>query len=125
SSAQAWQAPRAQTRRADKTRRCGQAMLHTSPDRICLGTAPARRMSVTPDRPPPVIRGRGMTTPSTLDPSLGYALANATVSAAMAAERLVGRGDEQASEEAAAAAMRAALAQVEMAGLVVVGEADG
>jgi len=66
-----------------------------------------------------------MTTPSTLDPSLGYALANATVSAAMAAERLVGRGDEQASEEAAAAAMRAALAQVEMAGLVVVGEADG
>ena len=60
-----------------------------------------------------------------LDPSLGYALANATVSAAMAAERLVGRGDEQAAEEAAAAAMQAALSQVDMAGLVVVGEADG
>jgi fructose-1,6-bisphosphatase II / sedoheptulose-1,7-bisphosphatase len=60
-----------------------------------------------------------------LNPALGYALANATVSAAMAAEGFVGRGDEQAAEEAAAAAMRAALSIVNMSGLVVVGEADG
>jgi fructose-1,6-bisphosphatase II / sedoheptulose-1,7-bisphosphatase len=60
-----------------------------------------------------------------LNPALGYALANATVAAAMAAEGLVGRGDEQAAEEAAAVAMRDALAIVNMSGLVVVGEADG
>src|SRR5262245_4856748 len=60
-----------------------------------------------------------------MNPALGYALANATVSAAMAAEGLIGRGDEQAAEEAAAAAMRAALSIVNMSGVVVVGEADG
>lgn len=66
-----------------------------------------------------------MTSNIPLDPSLGYALANATVAAAMAAEAMVGRGDEQAAEEAAASAMRAALNSVEIAGQVVVGEADG
>jgi fructose-1,6-bisphosphatase II / sedoheptulose-1,7-bisphosphatase len=60
-----------------------------------------------------------------LNPALGYALANATVCAAMAAEGLVGRGDEQAAEEAAAAAMRDALNIINMSGLVVVGEVDG
>jgi fructose-1,6-bisphosphatase II / sedoheptulose-1,7-bisphosphatase len=60
-----------------------------------------------------------------LNPALGYALANATVYAAMAAEGLVGRGDEQAAEVAAAAAMREALNSINMSGLVVVGEADG
>ena len=60
-----------------------------------------------------------------LNPALGYALANATVAAAMAAEGHVGRGDEQSAEEAAAAAMSAALSIVNMSGLVVVGEADG
>ena len=66
-----------------------------------------------------------MTSNTPLDPSLGYALANATVAAAMAAEAMVGRGDEQAAEEAAASAMRAALNSVDIAGQVVVGEADG
>ena len=60
-----------------------------------------------------------------MNPALGYALANATVNAAMAAEGLVGRGDEQAAEEAAAAAMQAALNIINMSGLVVVGEAEG
>jgi fructose-1,6-bisphosphatase II / sedoheptulose-1,7-bisphosphatase len=62
---------------------------------------------------------------SVLTPSLGYALAGATISAAMAAEGMVGRGDEQAAEEAAASAMQAALNEVDISGRVVVGEADG
>ena len=62
---------------------------------------------------------------SALNPALAYALANATISAAMAAEGLVGRGDEQAAEIAAAAAMQAALNSVDMSGLIVIGEAEG
>jgi fructose-1,6-bisphosphatase II / sedoheptulose-1,7-bisphosphatase len=60
-----------------------------------------------------------------LNTALAYALANATISAAMAAEGLVGRGDEQAAEIAAATAMQAALNTIDMTGLVIVGEADG
>ena len=56
--------------------------------------------------------------------TLGYAIAGATVSAAIAAERWVGRGDEQAAEEAAAVAMREALNAVDFTGHVVVGEVD-
>jgi fructose-1,6-bisphosphatase II / sedoheptulose-1,7-bisphosphatase len=62
---------------------------------------------------------------SALSTALAYALANATESAARAAEGFVGRGDEQAAENAAAAAMRAALSTVAMSGIVVVGEAEG
>jgi fructose-1,6-bisphosphatase II / sedoheptulose-1,7-bisphosphatase len=43
----------------------------------------------------------------------------------MAAEAMVGRGDEREAEEAAAAAMRDALNDIDIAGRVVVGEADG
>ena len=56
--------------------------------------------------------------------TLGYAMAGATIAAAMAAETWVGRGDEQAAEEAAAAAMREALNIIDFAGRVVVGEMD-
>lgn len=56
--------------------------------------------------------------------TLGYAVANATVAAAIAAERWVGRGDEQAAEEAAARAMRDALNAIDFTGHVVVGEVD-
>jgi len=62
---------------------------------------------------------------SVLNASLGYALASATISAAMAAEGMVGRGDEREAEEASAAAMRDALNDIDIAGKVVVGEADG
>jgi fructose-1,6-bisphosphatase II / sedoheptulose-1,7-bisphosphatase len=62
---------------------------------------------------------------SALNTALAYALANATESAARAAEAYVGRGDEQAAEVAAAAAMQAALNTVAMSGQVVVGEAEG
>lgn len=56
-----------------------------------------------------------------LTTSLGYALAGATMSAAAAAEAMVGRGDEQSAEEAAVKAMQAALAGIDMAGRIVVG----
>lgn len=60
-----------------------------------------------------------------LNAALGYAMASATISAAMAAEAMVGRGDEREAEEAAAAAMRDALNAIDIAGNVVVGEVDG
>ena len=56
--------------------------------------------------------------------TLGYAVAGATVAAAMAAESWVGRGDEQAAEEAAAHAMRDALNAIDFTGHVIVGEVD-
>lgn len=56
--------------------------------------------------------------------ALGYAMSGATIAAAMAAEAWVGRGDEQAAEEAAAAAMRDALNAIDFSGRVVVGEVD-
>jgi fructose-1,6-bisphosphatase II / sedoheptulose-1,7-bisphosphatase len=71
------------------------------------------------------VEGAEMVKASMLNAYLGYAMASATMSAAMAAERMVGRGDEQAAEEAAAAAMRATLNAIEIRGRVVVGEAEG
>ncbi len=56
--------------------------------------------------------------------TLGYAMAGATIAAAMAAEGWVGRGDEQGAEEAAASAMRDALNAIDFRGRVVVGEVD-
>ncbi len=60
-----------------------------------------------------------------IDATLGYALSHATIAAAIAAETMVGRGDEQAADEAAAAAMHAALQQIDFAGKVVVGHGIG
>lgn len=57
--------------------------------------------------------------------TLSYAMAGATIAAAMAAETWVGRGDEQAAEVAAAGAMRDALNAIDFSGRVVVGEAEG
>jgi fructose-1,6-bisphosphatase II / sedoheptulose-1,7-bisphosphatase len=51
-------------------------------------------------------------------------MAGATIAAATAAEGWIGRGDEQAAEQAAAEAMRAALNAIDFAGHVIVGEAD-
>lgn len=66
-----------------------------------------------------------MTRQTMLNASLAYAMASATISAAMAAEGHVGRGDEREAEEASAAAMRDALNAIDIAGSVVVGEAEG
>ena len=60
-----------------------------------------------------------------IDPFLSYAMAAATISAAMGAERFVGRGDEQAAEEAAASAMRETLNTIAIRGREIVGEAEG
>lgn len=54
---------------------------------------------------------------------LGYAMAGTTIAAATAAGSWVGRGDEQAAEEAAASAMRHALNLISLSGRVIVGEA--
>ncbi len=57
---------------------------------------------------------------SVLSSTLAYALVAVTERAAVAAGRTVGRGDEQAADAAAFAAMHAALAEIDMAGRVVV-----
>src|SRR5690606_1759356 len=47
-----------------------------------------------------------------------------TEAAAVAASKLVGRGDEKAADQAAVEAMRAALNELEMDGTVVIGEGE-
>jgi fructose-1,6-bisphosphatase II / sedoheptulose-1,7-bisphosphatase len=55
-----------------------------------------------------------------LSSTLAYALVAVTERAAVAADRTVGRGDEQAADAAAFAAMHAALAEIDMSGRIVV-----
>ena len=57
--------------------------------------------------------------------TIGYAMASATIAAAIAAERWVGRGDESGAGQASAEAMRDALNVIAFSGHVVVGEVDG
>jgi fructose-1,6-bisphosphatase II / sedoheptulose-1,7-bisphosphatase len=52
------------------------------------------------------------------------ALARAPIAAAIAAARLVGRGDERAADQAAVDAMREALNALPMRGRVVIGEGE-
>lgn len=59
-----------------------------------------------------------------LTPAIGYSIVHATMAAAMAAEAMVGRGDEQAADEAAARAMLAALNQTAMSARIMVGDGD-
>jgi fructose-1,6-bisphosphatase II / sedoheptulose-1,7-bisphosphatase len=61
---------------------------------------------------------------SILTPQLAFALAGVTERAAIAAERLVGRGDEMAADQAAVDAMRSALNEIEMKGRIVIGEGE-
>ena len=55
---------------------------------------------------------------------LALALARAPINAAIAAARLVGRGDERAADQAAVDAMRAALNALPIRGRVVIGEGE-
>ncbi|MBL8547168.1 MAG: class II fructose-bisphosphatase [Hyphomonadaceae bacterium] len=55
---------------------------------------------------------------------LALALARAPINAAIAAARLVGRGDERAADQAAVDAMRAALNTLQIRGRVVIGEGE-
>lgn len=59
-----------------------------------------------------------------LDRVLAMELVRVTEAAAMAAARLVGRGDETAADEAAVKAMRAAFDHVAVDGTVVIGEGE-
>jgi fructose-1,6-bisphosphatase II / sedoheptulose-1,7-bisphosphatase len=67
----------------------------------------------------------GMVTAShTLDRVLVLEMVRVTEAAAVAASRLIGRGDEKAADHAAVEAMRAALNTLEMDGTVVIGEGE-
>jgi fructose-1,6-bisphosphatase II / sedoheptulose-1,7-bisphosphatase len=55
---------------------------------------------------------------------IGYSLLRATVIAAAAAEAMVGRGDEQAADEAAGRALQLALNDADMIARIVVGDGD-
>jgi fructose-1,6-bisphosphatase II / sedoheptulose-1,7-bisphosphatase len=73
-----------------------------------------------------VIRGTIMsiTASSVLDRVLVLEMVRVTEAAAIAASKLVGRGDEKAADAAAVEAMRAALNGLDMDGTVVIGEGE-
>ena len=58
------------------------------------------------------------------DRNLALELVRVTEAAALAAARLVGRGDKKAADQAAVDAMRAVLDTVQMDGVVVIGEGE-
>jgi len=59
-----------------------------------------------------------------LDRNLALELVRATESAAMAASRWMGRGDQDAADKAAVHAIRLGLASIDMDGVVVIGEGE-
>ena len=65
-----------------------------------------------------------ITASSVLDRVLVLEMVRVTEAAAIAASRLVGRGDEKAADAAAVEAMRAALNELPMDGTVVIGEGE-
>jgi fructose-1,6-bisphosphatase II len=65
-----------------------------------------------------------MSTDGPLDRNLSFELARVTESAAIAAARWQGRGDKNAADDAAVRAMRLTLANVDMDGIVVIGEGE-
>lgn len=65
-----------------------------------------------------------MAASGSLDRNLAFELARVTEAAAMAAARLQGRGDKNAVDAAAVEAMRKTLANVDMDGVVVIGEGE-
>jgi fructose-1,6-bisphosphatase II / sedoheptulose-1,7-bisphosphatase len=65
-----------------------------------------------------------VTASTTLDRVLVLEMVRVTEYAAMAASRLIGRGDEKAADAAAVEAMRAALNELDFDGTVVIGEGE-
>ncbi|MCR9254974.1 MAG: class II fructose-bisphosphatase [Alphaproteobacteria bacterium] len=65
-----------------------------------------------------------MKTEATLDRNMALEAVRVTEAAALAASRLMGRGDEKAADQAAVDAMRRALNGLEIAGTVVIGEGE-
>ena len=66
----------------------------------------------------------GETASNNLDRVLVLEMVRVTEAAAIAASKLIGRGDEKAADAAAVEAMRAALNQLDMDGTVVIGEGE-
>ncbi|NND17023.1 MAG: fructose-bisphosphatase class II, partial [Silicimonas sp.] len=58
------------------------------------------------------------------DRMLSLGLARVSEAAALASARLIGRGDENAADQAAVDAMRTQLNQLEIKGVVVIGEGE-
>ncbi|MEO5612777.1 MAG: class II fructose-bisphosphatase [Sphingomicrobium sp.] len=67
---------------------------------------------------------RHVTASSVLDRVLVLEMVRVTEAAAIAAAKLIGRGDEKAADHAAVEAMRAALNELPMDGTVVIGEGE-
>jgi fructose-1,6-bisphosphatase II / sedoheptulose-1,7-bisphosphatase len=65
-----------------------------------------------------------MSSPPTLDRNLALETARVTEAAALAASKLMGRGDEKAADQAAVDAMRSALNSLQIDGKVVIGEGE-
>src|SRR5919108_2263380 len=63
-------------------------------------------------------------TPPPMDRNLAFELARVTEAAAMAAARWMGRGDKNSADQAAVTAMRMTLNNVDMDGIVVIGEGE-
>jgi len=66
----------------------------------------------------------GATSSNALDRVLVLEMVRVTEAAAVAASKLIGRGDEEAADQAAVEAMRAALNQLPFDGVVVIGEGE-
>jgi len=71
-----------------------------------------------------MVNSSPVTASSVLDRVLVLEMVRVTEAAAIAASRLVGRGDEKAADAAAVEAMRAALNELPMDGTVVIGEGE-
>ncbi|MDZ4734971.1 MAG: class II fructose-bisphosphatase [Rhodospirillaceae bacterium] len=65
-----------------------------------------------------------MNSPKTIDRNLALEVVRVTEAAALAASRLMGRGDEKAADQAAVDAMRRALNGLAIEGTVVIGEGE-
>src|SRR6201996_9670061 len=65
-----------------------------------------------------------MTDNATMDRNLALEAVRVTEAAALAASRLMGRGDEKAADQAAVDAMRTALNRMAIEGTVVIGEGE-
>lgn len=65
-----------------------------------------------------------MTQPDFNDRMLSLGLARVSEAAALASAKLIGRGDEKAADQAAVNAMREQLNQLDIAGVVVIGEGE-
>ena len=65
-----------------------------------------------------------MTKPDFNDRMLSLGLARVSEAAALASAKLIGRGDEKAADQAAVNAMREQLNQLDIAGVVVIGEGE-